>query len=163
MHSVYLLTGSNLGDREKQLLLCNEALAIQAGPIIEASDIYETEAWGIEGLPAHLNQALHLHTSLNPLELLDVIHKIEHTLGRVRDQKWGVRAIDIDIIYFDNIILNLPQLVIPHPYMQQRNFVLAPLAALAPDFLHPVFQKTNRELLAQSDDKLQVQLHRMLR
>lgn len=116
--------------------------------------MYETEAWGVEGLPAHLNQALLLQTKLNPTELLSVIHSTENKLGRIRQQKWGVRAIDIDIIYFDRIILNLPQLVIPHPLMQQRNFVLAPLAEIAPDFVHPILLQTNKQLLEISEDKL---------
>lgn len=154
MHSVYLLTGSNQGNRKEQLEQSISELKLHAGSIVKASAMYETEAWGIEGLPAHLNQALLLQTKLNPTELLSVIHEIENKLGRVRQQKWGVRAIDIDIIYFDNIILDLPQLVIPHPLMQQRNFVLAPLAEIAPDFVHPILLQTNKQLLEISEDKL---------
>jgi 2-amino-4-hydroxy-6-hydroxymethyldihydropteridine diphosphokinase len=154
MHSVYLLTGSNQGNRKEQLEQSIAELELHAGTIVKASAMYETEAWGIEGLPAHLNQALLLQTKLNPTELLSVIHNIENKLGRIRQQKWGVRAIDIDIIYFDDIILNLPQLAIPHPLMQQRNFVLAPLAEIAPDFVHPILLKTNKRLLEISEDKL---------
>ncbi|MFA6058030.1 MAG: 2-amino-4-hydroxy-6-hydroxymethyldihydropteridine diphosphokinase [Taibaiella sp.] len=154
MHSVYLLTGSNQGNRKEQLEQSIAELELHAGTIVKASAMYETEAWGIEGLPAHLNQALLLQTKLNPTELLSVIHKIENKLGRVRQQKWGVRAIDIDIIYFDNIILDLPQLAIPHPLMQQRNFVLAPLAEISPDFVHPILLQTNKQLLEISEDKL---------
>lgn len=154
MHSVYLLTGSNQGNRKEQLEQSITELELHAGTVVKASAMYETEAWGIEGLPAHLNQALLLQTKLNPTELLSVIHSIENKLGRIRQQKWGVRAIDIDIIYFDRIILDLPQLVIPHPLMQQRNFVLAPLAEIAPDFVHPILLKTNKQLLEISEDKL---------
>jgi 2-amino-4-hydroxy-6-hydroxymethyldihydropteridine diphosphokinase len=156
MHSVFLLTGSNLGDRFSQLQQCISALAEHAGAVVACSQVYETEAWGKEGLPAHLNQALHLHTALEPLALLEVIHDIEHKLGRVRQEKWGVRALDIDIIYFDHIVLNLPQLTIPHPLLQDRRFVLQPLAEIAPLYLHPVFGKTNTELLEASTDPLSV-------
>jgi 2-amino-4-hydroxy-6-hydroxymethyldihydropteridine diphosphokinase len=157
MHSVYLLTGSNQGNRKEQLEQSIAELELHAGTIIKASAMYETEAWGIEGLPAHLNQALLLQTKLDPTELLSVIHNIENKLGRIRQQKWGVRAIDIDIIYFDRIILNLPQLTVPHPLMQQRNFVLAPLAEIAPDFVHPILLQTNKQLLEISEDKLAAQ------
>jgi 2-amino-4-hydroxy-6-hydroxymethyldihydropteridine diphosphokinase len=154
MHSVYLLTGSNLGNRQEQLNKSRIELAQHAGDIITCSAIYETEAWGIEGLPAHYNQAIHLETSLAPLELLRVIQDIELRLGRVRQERWGVRAIDIDIIYFGDEVLQLPELVIPHPLMQERNFVLAPLTEIAPALRHPLLGKTNLELLQSSPDKL---------
>ena len=156
LHDVYLLTGSNLGDRREQLVLAVAEMEQHAGSIVRTSRIYETEAWGLEGLPAHLNQALLLRTKLEPLPLLYVLQEIEHRLGRVRQQRWGVRAIDIDIIYYDDLVLNLPQLSIPHPLMQERNFVLAPLAELAPDGMHPVLHQTNAALLQQSADKLSV-------
>lgn len=156
LHDVYLLTGSNQGNRCEQLLLAVEALEQQAGSIVRASRIYETEAWGLEGLPAHLNQALLLQTPLEPLSLLGVLQEIERRLGRVRQQRWGIRAIDIDIIYYDDLVLSLPQLSIPHPLMQERNFVLAPLSELAPGHVHPVLRQTNAALLQQSPDKLSV-------
>jgi len=157
MYSVYLLSGSNLGNREAQLAACIAALDRQAGRVVRTSHLYETEAWGREGLPPHLNQALLLHTSLEPEPLLDVILRIERELGRVRREQWGIRAIDIDIIYFEDRILDLPRLVIPHPLMQQRNFVLYPLAELAPGFVHPVLQKTNETLRQESPDKLRAE------
>lgn len=159
IHAAYLLTGSNQGSRYEQLQLAATELGRRAGTIVQASQIYETEAWGLEGLPAHLNQALLLHTDLLPTALLDVIHDIEQQLGRVRQQRWGIRAIDIDIIYYDDCVLQLPQLVIPHPLMQERNFVLAPMTEIAPGMMHPVLQKTNAELLRQSPDRLAVQLY----
>jgi len=154
MHSVYLLTGSNLGNRLQQLQKAETELATYAGTILQTSSIFETEAWGKEGLPSHLNQAIHLSTHLSPTDLLKVIHSIEENLGRVRQEKWGVRMIDIDIIYFNNQIIDFPHLQIPHPLVQERNFALAPLSQLAPDFVHPVFNKTNLQLLQQSTDHL---------
>jgi 2-amino-4-hydroxy-6-hydroxymethyldihydropteridine diphosphokinase len=131
-----------------------EELEINVGLVEQVSSVFETEAWGKEGLPAHLNQAILIKTLLGPLELLRSIHAIEMKLGRVRQDKWGVRAIDIDIIYFDDQIIHLPELIIPHPLMQKRNFVLAPLSEIAPEMLHPVFLISNSQLLNRSEDKL---------
>lgn len=158
MHSVFLLTGSNLGNRNEQLSNAILELEAHVGTIVHSSSVFETEAWGKEGLPPHLNQAILIKTSLEPLALLQSIHTIEERLGRVRQEKWGVRVIDIDIIYFDDQIIDLPQLIVPHPLLQERNFVLAPLCQIAPDFLHPVFLKTNMELLQQSQDNMKVKI-----
>lgn len=156
LHSVFLLTGSNLGDRSSQLSQCITALEGRAGKVVACSQVYETEAWGKEGLPPHLNQALQLNTALNPAELLHVIHDIEAQLGRVRQDKWGVRAMDIDIIYYDHIVLNDPALTIPHPLMQERRFVLQPLAEIAAAYYHPVLKKSTAELLDSCTDPLAV-------
>ena len=154
MHAVFLLTGSNLGNREQQLAKALTELETHIGAVRQTSAVYETEAWGKEGLPCHLNQAVLIHTLLEPLPLLQTIHTIEERLGRVRQEKWGIRAIDIDIIYYDDQVIHLPQLIIPHPLMQERNFVLAPLCEIAADMLHPVLLKSNRALLDQSTDTL---------
>lgn len=156
MYSAYLLTGSNEGDRLQQLSSARMLITQNAGNILKYSEIYETEAWGKEGLPPHLNQALHLETELESLELLAELQRIELLLGRERKEKWGIRKIDIDIIYFENFIIQRPQLQVPHPLMHRRRFVLTPLTEIAPDFLHPAFQKTNRELLAETEDPLTV-------
>jgi 2-amino-4-hydroxy-6-hydroxymethyldihydropteridine diphosphokinase len=155
LHCAYLLMGSNLGNRLIQLQQAREALSTY-GAVLQASSIYETAAWGKESLPPHYNQALRLQTVLSPLELLQAIHLIEQQLGRVRQEQWGVRSIDIDIIYFDNIILETPQLTIPHIWMQQRRFVLEPLCEIAPQYLHPVFKETNTTLLNRCTDSLSV-------
>ena len=155
MHFAYLLTGSNLGNRELLLQNAIRELNINAGEVVQSSSIFETEAWGQKGLPSHLNQALLINTALEPLALLKVIHEIEERLGRVRKEKWGVRVIDIDIIYFDDQIIDLPDLQIPHPLVQERNFALAPLSELAPGFIHPIMGKTNLELLQASNDALE--------
>lgn len=156
MNLVYLLIGSNEGDRLNQLTLACQLLAEKAGTLINHSSIFETASWGIEDLPPHYNQALLLQTKMNAEDLLKLIHEIEHELGRKRQIKWGLRSIDIDIIYFNSEVINTPNLTIPHALMQERNFVLAPLVEIAPDFIHPVFLKTNAELLQLSKDKLSV-------
>lgn len=156
MNLVYLLIGSNEGDRLKLLALACKLLEEKAGNLINYSSIFETESWGIEDLPPHYNQALLLQTEMNAEDLLKIIHEIEHELGRKRQIKWGLRSIDIDIIYFNSEIINTTNLTIPHALMQERNFVLAPLVEIAPDFIHPVFLKTNEELLGLSKDKLSV-------
>jgi 2-amino-4-hydroxy-6-hydroxymethyldihydropteridine diphosphokinase len=156
MYSVYLLTGSNEGDRLQQLNLAAELLREKAGAVVAQSRIYETASWGLEDLPPHYNQALHLQTTLEPLGLLESIREIENKLGRVRQQKWGLRSIDIDIIYFENFVIQRPQLCIPHPLMQERRFVLAPLCEIAPKQMHPVLLKTTETLLETCSDRLQV-------
>jgi len=158
MYSVYLITGSNQGDRAAQLDRVLDELQQHAGKVVQTSKVYETEAWGREGLPAHLNQAVLLETALEPLALLTVLQQIEHRLGRVRQERWGIRSIDIDIIYFDDRVIALPELKVPHPLLQERNFVLVPLAEIAADWLHPVLQKTNATLLKESLDQLKVML-----
>jgi 2-amino-4-hydroxy-6-hydroxymethyldihydropteridine diphosphokinase len=156
MHSVYLITGSNQGDRAAQLALVLKELIGYAGTVIRTSAVYETEAWGLKGLPPHLNQAILLETALEPEALLVVLQQIEQKLGRVRQERWGVRAVDIDIIYFDDRIIELPQLTVPHPLLQERNFVLVPLTEIASGYIHPVFRKTNETLLKESLDTLKV-------
>jgi 2-amino-4-hydroxy-6-hydroxymethyldihydropteridine diphosphokinase len=155
MNAAYLLTGSNIGDRASMLAQARESLG-HTGNITKSSHIYETEAWGLEGLPAHLNQALLLHTELSAVNLLHNIHDIENQLGRQRQLRWGVRSIDIDIIFFNEEIYELPHLIIPHPLMQERNFVLAPLTEIVPDYLHPVLHQTVATLLSQCPDPLKV-------
>jgi len=156
LHTAYLLTGSNEGDRACILQQCREELNRTAGNIVRASALYETAAWGKEDLPAHLNQALKLETNLEPESLLAAIHAIENKLGRVRQEKWGLRSIDIDIIYFGNRVIRTDVLTIPHPLIQQRRFVLVPICEIAGTLEHPVLRVTNETLLAGCSDHLSV-------
>lgn len=147
MFQVFLGIGSNLGDREASIAQAYEKLEELVGPIFIKSTIIETPAWAKEDSPSYLNAVIRIQTSLFPLELIKTVLGIEQELGRVRTEKWASRTIDVDILYFEDWLFSTPSLIIPHPYIQKRAFVLEPLAEIAPDFIHPVLKKTHRELL----------------
>jgi|HubBroStandDraft_6_1064221.scaffolds.fasta_scaffold07105_9 2-amino-4-hydroxy-6-hydroxymethyldihydropteridine diphosphokinase len=144
-HFVYLSLGSNVGEREAQLRDAETRLAA-VGRVVAVSSFYETEPVEFTQQPWFLNCALALETSKTPQQLIAAILRIEEEMGRQRVQKKGPRSIDIDILLFDDVILDSPELTIPHPALQQRRFVLEPLAEIAPEVLHPVLKKTIREL-----------------
>ncbi len=153
---VYLLLGSNEGNRAGWLQQCIDMLEEKCGVIIAQSGIYETAAWGLEEQPDFLNMAVCLSTPLSPGSLLVAIQDIEKKLGRQRIVKWGQRTLDIDILFFGNEIINIPGLIVPHPYIQQRRFALAPLQEIAPALVHPVFKKSVTTLLEECPDPLEV-------
>lgn len=157
MNTAYLLTGGNLGNREETLRKAYELIEERCGKIRSSSSIYETMAWGVTDQPAFYNQALELATELSPAALMRELLQIEHDMGRVRERKMGPRTIDIDIIQIDDIVLQSDLLTLPHPFMEQRRFVLAPLCEIAPDLRHPVLGHTVSELLAICPDTLDVQ------
>jgi len=156
MNVSYILTGSNLGNRLEYLMNAKEAIAKTTGPVVHASSIYETAAWGLEDQPSFLNQALEIHTTFSASLLLDRLLKIEEDLGRKRDVKYGPRLIDIDILFFNNEVIEQKGLTIPHPQLHNRRFALQCLGDIAPTFVHPVFNKSVRELLVECVDPLAV-------
>ena len=150
MSIVYLALGTNLGDRLANLRAAIEALPSEVKVIAE-SKVYETPPWGYENQPAFLNMAVKCETNLKPELLLKRLKQLEVQLGREQSFHWGPRLIDIDILFYDDLILKSEPLSIPHPRLHERGFVLVPLADIAPDFIHPVLKKTIKELLASVD------------
>jgi len=142
MNSVFLLLGSNLGNREQYLNQAISLISTQVSPVIKLSSIYETQSWGKDDAPDYLNQVILLETDIPARELLDKILGIELTLGRKREEKWGSRTIDIDILFYGDKIINEQGLHVPHPELHNRRFTLEPLDEIAPDLIHPVLGKT---------------------
>jgi 2-amino-4-hydroxy-6-hydroxymethyldihydropteridine diphosphokinase len=144
---VYLSLGSNLGDREKYLREAVSRLG-ELGVIRQVSAFYETQPVEVRGeQPWFLNCALAMETELTPLVFLSQMLAVEQSMGRIRREPKGPRTIDIDIVFFANDVLDTPELTVPHPAMHQRRFVLEPLAEIAPALVHPVLQRTVRDLL----------------
>jgi 2-amino-4-hydroxy-6-hydroxymethyldihydropteridine diphosphokinase len=155
--TVYLLLGSNLGDRKPVLNLALQKIAERVGEITAVSSFYETAAWGVEDQPAFFNLAAAVKTSLSPHEILEHTLAIEEELGRVRAEKWGARVIDIDIILYGNEVINdAERLQIPHPRMQDRKFVLVPMAEIAAEVEHPLLRQKISGLLSVLKDNLVV-------
>lgn len=149
MHTLFLALGSNLGDRRQFLRRAIRQISQKVGPVVRASSIYETKPVGYKNQRDFLNMVLHLQTDLKPQVVLKITQKIEHDLGRVRTIKNGPRTIDIDLLLYDRLILKDPDLLIPHPRMHERRFVLEPLAEISPRKRHPVLKKTVASLLRQ--------------
>jgi len=156
MNATYLLIGGNLGNRAENLAKARMNIEIELGEIIKTSSIYETASWGIVEQPDFLNQVLLLETNFSAEEIMHSILSIENKMGRIRTEKNASRIIDIDILFFNNEIINRPDLTIPHPEIQNRKFALIPLNEIAPHFLHPVFNQSIQNLLSTSKDKLEV-------
>lgn len=156
LHKVYLLTGGNLGNRIANLEAAARLIDERIGRVGKKSSYYETEAWGEVDQPPYINQALELSTTLKPLDILHRIWEIEEELGRVRRNKWEARSIDIDILFYDHLVIDKPELKVPHPLLHKRNFVLIPMLEIAATKRHPLFRKTIEELYMESTDSLEV-------
>ena len=149
--------GSNLGNKQQIICQAVRLLATLVGPIKASSSFYETEPWGFECNENFLNRVVVFETSLAPQALLHHCLETEKYLGRQRHAdgpRYSSRPIDIDILFYDTLVLDTPDLILPHPRICERNFVLTPLAEILPDFIHPIQQRTISELLAECPDKL---------
>lgn len=152
MAKAYLSLGTNIGNRRGNLIRAAALLAERTGDILALSSLYETEPWGFDSPHPFLNAALVLETGLSPLELLDATRLIEIEMGRVEKSVGGAyedRTIDLDLLLYDDVVMQTPRLTLPHPLMHRRAFVLEPLAEIAPEAVHPVFHQTIRQLYQQ--------------
>lgn len=157
MNTVYLLLGSNMGDSEQMLSVATNMIEKNIGKLTTSSVIYKTAAWGKEDQPDFLNQIIIVSSLLSSSTLLKEIFIIEKEMGRVRTTKNAARVIDIDMLFFNDEIIQTENLTVPHKQIQNRRFVLVPLAEIAPDFTHPILKKSSLELLSICSDKLNVQ------
>lgn len=158
MHQVFILLGSNIGDRLAHLQQARELLVQFVGEIAQASSIYETAAWGKTNQASFCNQALILNTELAPEDVLMTNQQLEEKMGREPGERWGERIIDIDILYYDQILYQSSILQIPHPEIANRRFTLVALCDIAPDFIHPKLGLSQRDLLEHCADNLAVDL-----
>lgn len=148
MASALIGIGSNLGNREEN---CRDALRLiseKAGTLIKQSSMYETQPWGVKDQPEFINMAVEINTWAEPGILLSVLKEIEKQLGRTKTSRWGPRTLDLDILFYNDLVIDTPDLRIPHPLMHVREFVLKPLSEIAPEKAHPVLKKTVKELLS---------------
>lgn len=157
MPLAYLLIGSNLGDKATYLKNASSYIQQQCGQIVKQSSFYETEPWGFTEQPSFLNQALCINTELAPTQLMQTLLEIESQMGRTRTIKMGPRIIDLDILQIDQQVMDTPLLQVPHPAMHLRRFALIPMEEIAPTLIHPLFNKTMTQLLAECTDPTDVQ------
>ena len=154
--TIYLGLGTNLGNRVANLQQSIDKIREEVGMVRQQSAIYQTKAWGVNNQPDFLNQVIEVATPLSPEETLKTILRIETTMGRIRTRKWYTRLIDIDLLFYEESIIKTSSLIVPHPYIQDRNFVLAPLVEIAPDLVHPIFKKNMMVLWEACEDTLLV-------
>lgn len=146
MAIVYIGIGSNIGERQANCMKAIEALKSKGITVKKISSMHETEPWGLKEQPKFINMAVEAETSMSPEEFLSALKGIEEDMGREETVKWGPRIIDLDILFYDDIVIDMKRLRIPHPLLHKRDFVLNPLAEIAPDKLHPVLKKTVNQL-----------------
>lgn len=157
MNTAYILLGSNEGDRLQHLTNALNFIQQEAGNIVKTSAVYTTLAWGYTEQPDFLNQVICIDTSLSAQQLLQTLLSVEKKLGRIRSStKWMQRIIDLDVLFYNDTIIDSPELKVPHPHLQDRKFVLIPLQEIAPTYVHPLFKKNITTLTAECKDLLEV-------
>jgi 2-amino-4-hydroxy-6-hydroxymethyldihydropteridine diphosphokinase len=156
MNIAYLLIGGNEGDRSAYLQETTRRIQYPGSRLLQNSSVYETAAWGKTDQKAFLNQALVLETPLDAPSLMKRLLATEEELGRVRTERYGSRTIDIDILFFNEDVIRMDWLTIPHPEVVRRRFALTPMDEIAPGYIHPVLHKTIHILLAECPDQLEV-------
>ncbi|HVA99549.1 MAG TPA: 2-amino-4-hydroxy-6-hydroxymethyldihydropteridine diphosphokinase [Bacteroidia bacterium] len=157
MNSVFIIIGGNLGNRFENIVTAEKILSENIGKIIFSSSIYESAPWGFQHEKYFLNKVVCIETQLSAYEVLSICLKTEKQLGRIRENSTiTARTIDIDILFFNDEIIQTENLIVPHPKLHLRKFVLAPLAEIAGDLLHPIFKKNIHTLLFESEDILEV-------
>lgn len=155
MNTIFLMLGTNVGKRLSNLTIANELISTRIGKIVSLSHIYESESWGYKTSNNYFNQCIILHSIMEAMNVLIEILNIETEMGRVREgETYSDRIIDIDILFFNKDCINSKNLTIPHPHLHKRKFVLEPLNEIAPDFIHPVLDKSVTQLLHDCEDKL---------
>lgn len=156
-YPLYLSLGGNVGNVVETFQKAKVLISKNIGKIIIVSGLYKTAAWGLENQPDFLNQVLLVNTKLSPTQVLTQALAIEKELGRVRLQKWGERTLDIDLLFYDDSVLEEEHLIVPHPRISERKFILIPLKEISENLLHPVLKKTVSQLLSECKDELKVE------
>jgi len=152
--TIYLSLGSNLGNRMSNLTRAGEAIQNRIGNLVKMSGVYQSEAWGYTSTNSFYNSCLSVLTHLDPLSVLDALLAIEESMGRVRTEGgYADRIIDIDLLFYGDMSMEHPRLILPHPALDKRRFVLEPLAEIAPELVHPGRAINIRELLDRCSDK----------
>ncbi|MEO7174684.1 MAG: 2-amino-4-hydroxy-6-hydroxymethyldihydropteridine diphosphokinase [Saprospiraceae bacterium] len=154
--NIYLLLGSNLGNSMLQLKEAKAYISQEIGEILEESSYYETEPWGFKEQASFINQVIRISTEFAPEPLLDKILEIEQNMGRQRNQPMGPREIDIDILFYGDLLYQTDRLTIPHPHIPERSFVLVPMMEIAAEFVHPALDKSIETLYIEMKDESEV-------
>lgn len=159
LNKIFFQLGSNIGDRFRNMNQSIEFISERIGDVLNKSSVYESTPWGVENQRNFLNQVICVQSNHDSFTILDLALQIEKDMGRVRIEKWGERIIDIDILFFNDAIIETDKLCVPHQFISKRKFVLEPLNELAPNFVHPKLNKTIAQLLNDCKDQEKVEIY----